>query len=35
MVSSIKNGSSEIKYTYDDLGRIETVDNGKVIKILL
>ncbi len=32
MVSSIKNGNSEIKYTYDDLGRIETVDNGKAIK---
>jgi RHS repeat-associated protein len=32
MVSSIKNGSSEIKYTYDNSGRIETVDNGKVIK---
>ncbi|MEG1254676.1 MAG: wall-associated protein, partial [Clostridium sp.] len=32
MVSSIKNGNSEIKYTYDDLGRIETIDNGKVIK---
>jgi len=32
MVSSIKNGSSEIKYTYDSSGRIETVDNGKVIK---
>ncbi|WP_346877809.1 DUF6531 domain-containing protein, partial [Clostridium sp. UBA5712] len=32
MVSSIKNGNSEIKYTYDDLGRIETVNNGKVIK---
>ncbi|WP_346938613.1 RHS repeat-associated core domain-containing protein [uncultured Clostridium sp.] len=32
MVSSIKNGSSEIKYTYDKSGRIETVDNGKIIK---
>jgi len=32
MVSSIKNGNSEIKYTYDALGRIETVNNGKVIK---
>ncbi|WP_346848226.1 hypothetical protein [uncultured Clostridium sp.] len=32
MVSSIKNGNSEIKYTYDKSGRIETVDNGKIIK---
>jgi len=32
LVSSIKNGTSEIKYTYDDLGRIETIDNGKLIK---
>jgi len=32
MVLSIKNGTSEIKYTYDDLGRIETINNGKVIK---
>lgn len=32
MVSSITNGDSEIKYTYDDLERIETIDNGTVIK---
>ncbi len=32
MVSSIKNGNSEIKYTYDALGRIETVNNGQKIE---
>lgn len=32
MVSSIKNGISEIKYTYVSMERIETINNGKTIK---
>jgi len=32
IIDTIKNGSSTIKYTYDKLGRIETINNGKMIK---
>ena len=32
LLQSIKNNGKEIKYTYDNLGRIETIDNGKKIK---
>ncbi|MEG0307620.1 MAG: hypothetical protein RR636_06740 [Clostridium sp.] len=32
LISSFRNGASEIKYTYDSLGRIETINNGKLTK---